>query len=66
MKAVTFLFFLVMVQSHCEVHRPTICDCLKEEIETSYKRDTPSKVRMNMLLRYDDLDCQEVSPFSGR
>jgi hypothetical protein len=62
MKAITFLFFLVMVQSHCDVHRPAICECLKTEIETSYKKDVPSQKRMKMLLRYDELDCDEVAP----
>jgi hypothetical protein len=63
MKAITLLFFLVMVQSHCEIHRPDVCDRLKEEIESSYKRNTPAATRMKMLLRYDELGCEEVAPF---
>ena len=66
MKAITLLFFLVMVQSHCEVHRPSICEGLKEEIEASYKRDTPTPTRMNMLLRYDELRCDRVAPFDTK
>jgi len=63
MKAITLLFFLVMVQSHCEIHRPDVCECLKAEIESSYKRKAPPHLRMKMLVRYDELDCEEVAPF---
>jgi len=66
MKAVTFLFFLIMVQSHCDVHRPDICDCLKAEIESSYNKKTSHSTRMRMLMRYDELDCDEVSPFGKK
>ncbi len=62
MKAITLFFFLVMVQSHCEVHRPTQCERLKQEIESSYHRDTPVAPRMQMLLRYDELGCDDFGP----
>jgi hypothetical protein len=66
MKAVTLFFFLIMVQSHCEVHRPSICESLKEQIDSSYKRNAPTTHRMNMLLHYDELGCEEVVPFGDQ
>jgi len=62
----TFMFFLIMVQSHCDAHRPDICECLKQEIEASYSKETPHSLRMQMLMRYDELDCEEVAPFEKR
>ena len=66
MKAVTLLFFLIMVQSHCEIHRPEICECLKEEILASYKRDSTPDRRMKMLLRYDELRCERIVSLGTR
>jgi len=66
MKAITFFFFLMIVQSHCDVHRPNICECLKEEIDASYKRKASPNLRMKMLLRYDELGCDEVVPFEEK
>jgi len=65
-KVVTLFFFLIMVQSHCEVHRPTTCQSLKEQIDSTYKRNARTTHRMKMLLRYDELGCEEVVPLGNQ
>ena len=65
MKGASFLFFLMLVQSQCEPKRWDVCDCLREEIELSYQNKAPHSVKMSMLLRYDELDCDKVAPLGG-
>jgi len=66
MKSVTFLLFLMLVESHCQVSRPEMCECLREEIEFSYEKNTPQSLRMRMLMRYDELDCDKVAPLGKK
>ena len=66
MKSVTFLFFLMMVQAHCEIPRPTDCRALADAIELSYETNTPPELRMRMLMRYAELDCEDFAPLGGK
>ena len=66
MKAITFLLCLMLVESRCSVGRPDICNCLREEIEFSYKNNVPHSLKMRMLMQYDELDCDKLAPLSPK
>ena len=56
------LLFLMLAEAQCDAKRPEICECLREEIEASYKNKTTQLLRMRMLMDYDELDCDKLAP----
>jgi len=53
----TLIFSVLLAQTHCEPPRREICEALAREIDHSYTADINKKTRMDMLMRYDELDC---------
>jgi len=53
----TLIFSLLLIHTHCEPPREGICDALEREINRSYEEDINKKIRMKMLMRYEELDC---------
>ena len=66
MKGATFLLFLMLVESHCTPSRLDVCDCLREEIEFSYENNAPHSLKMRMLMKYDELDCDKLAPLGKK
>jgi hypothetical protein len=53
----TFFFSLLLIHTHCEPPREGICEILKKEIDCSYEKDINKDTRLQMLMRYEELDC---------
>ena len=56
----------MMVQAQCQIPRPTVCRALRDEIEINYKNDGPHPLRMRMLMRYAELDCEDFAPLGKK
>jgi hypothetical protein len=56
----TFLLWVLLIFSHCTPPRDGICDALRREIDRSYELDINKRTRQQMLMHYDELDCEEL------
>ena len=53
----SLIFSLLLIQTHCEPSNKGICEALAAEINCSYEKNINKNIRLQMLMRYEDLDC---------